>query len=414
MENYQQDFLQIIKSAIHHLPLRLTEAADYGKILALAREQNLLALVGEKLCESAEFRASAAYGKAIAATVGLVAGQVSRTETFLQLYRKFEKAGIRPLVMKGIICRELYGEFRDHRPSGDEDLLIRPGDFPALRQVMEENGMQMEREIVSEQELEMLQEITFEDRNAELHIEVHTNPMGIGTWIRRKMNRYFTDVFERACAVRIDNTEIWTMHPSDHLLFLVLHAFKHLMTGGIGIRQALDIYMFLEQYRTAIDWDYLRKALRETKAEKFFVDLLAIGNHFLGFEFEIDGEPDCPEILLEDMLENGVFGNETQAQRTAASMTAAAIREGKSYSKTGAVLRAIFPNRRILAAGYPVLVRKPWMLPVCWCIRWGRFLRHNRENGGGLARASVSASQKRIDILKSYGIIMTKNSQKKK
>ena len=194
MENYQQDFLQIIKSAIHHLPLRLTEAADYGKILALAREQNLLALVGEKLCESAEFRASAEYGKAIAATVGLVAGQVSRTETFLQLYRKFEKAGIRPLVMKGIICRELYGEFRDHRPSGDEDLLIRPGDFPALRRVMEENGMQMERKTVSERELEALQEITFEDEEAGLHIEVHTNPMGKETWIRRKMNRYFTDV----------------------------------------------------------------------------------------------------------------------------------------------------------------------------------------------------------------------------
>ena len=87
---------------------------------------------------------------------------------------------------------------------------------------------------------------------------------------------------------RIDNTEIWTMHPTDHLLFLILHAFKHLMTGGIGIRQALDIYLFLEQYRTAIDWDYLCEALRETKAEKFFLDLLTIGNRFLGFEFEID------------------------------------------------------------------------------------------------------------------------------
>ena len=27
---------KIIKSAVHHLPLRLTEAVDYGKILALA------------------------------------------------------------------------------------------------------------------------------------------------------------------------------------------------------------------------------------------------------------------------------------------------------------------------------------------------------------------------------------------
>ncbi len=164
---------------------------DYGEILKLASEQNLQALVCEKLCETREFTTSGEYARAAADTVGLVAGQSARTEAFLELYRKFEKAGLQLVIMKGIICRELYGKFRDHRPSGDEDILVRQEDFPAMRKVMEDSGYRMEMENVSDQELEVLQEITFNSAEAGLHIEVHLsciymdhlNGIDAGKWI---------------------------------------------------------------------------------------------------------------------------------------------------------------------------------------------------------------------------------------
>ena len=90
----------------------------------------------------------------------------------------------------------------------------------------------------------MLQEVTFDQPESGLHIEVHTNPIGKESGIRRHMNEYFKDVFTKKEAVEIDGTKIWTMDPTDHFLFLVLHAFKHLMSGGLGIRQALDICLF--------------------------------------------------------------------------------------------------------------------------------------------------------------------------
>ena len=58
MKGQQENFLAIVRSAIHDEPVKLTEPVDYGRILSLAREQNLLALVGEKLCESEDFRLS--------------------------------------------------------------------------------------------------------------------------------------------------------------------------------------------------------------------------------------------------------------------------------------------------------------------------------------------------------------------
>lgn len=53
----------------------------------------------------------------------------------------------------------------------------------------------------------------------------------------------------------------------------------------------------------------------------------------------------------------------------------------------------------------PEIIEKPWLLPVCWIRRWGRFLLHNKENGGGLAGESIRISQRRIDLLKKYGVI---------
>mgnify|MGYP002120156504 CR=1 FL=1 len=43
-------------------------------------------------------------------------------------------------MMKGLICRQLYGEYCDHRPSGDEDILIRKAEYKQVQQIPQEIG----------------------------------------------------------------------------------------------------------------------------------------------------------------------------------------------------------------------------------------------------------------------------------
>lgn len=49
--------------------------------------------------------------------------QTMRTNEFLELNKKLHAAGVRPLVVKGIICRNLYPQ-PDYRRFGDEDVLV--------------------------------------------------------------------------------------------------------------------------------------------------------------------------------------------------------------------------------------------------------------------------------------------------
>ena len=166
------------------------------------------------MCEYKDFITAPEYLKTIADTIGSVACQAARTASFLDLYQAFEDAGLAPIVMKGILCRVLYGKYQDHRPSSDEDILIRQEDFPLLCQVMASKGFTAENDTVTPQMLETLQEITFYDRQGGLHIEVHTNPMGHNTYVHQKMNTYFKDVFSKKFCVTIDGTKIWTMRPN--------------------------------------------------------------------------------------------------------------------------------------------------------------------------------------------------------
>ena len=405
MANEKENFLSVLRCAVHHLPVQLTAPVDYKEILSLAAEQNLQAVICEKLCESEDFRKSSLFNEAVSKTIGTVGGQASRTAAFLDLYRTITDAGIRPIVMKGIICRQLYGDLHDHRPSGDEDILIKKEDFGKLREVMESSGYQMERDVITDEELAAVQEVTFDNPGLGLHIEVHTNAIGLESGIRRQMNDYFKNVFENMIPMEIQGTQVWTMGHTDHFLYLVLHAFKHLLSGGIGIRQTLDILMYDMTYGREIDQDYIVRCLRESDAELFYNDILEIGKRYLGFAPEKTSVPNCPEELLDDMLSNGVFGNSTQALRTANSMTFAATQNRENYHLFGAIFRAIFPRREFMIASQPELVEKPWLLPVYWIKRFGRFLRHNKDNGGGLASESVKISRERIALLKKYRVL---------
>lgn len=256
--------------------------------------------------------------------------------------------------------------------------------------------------------------MTFDNADCGLHIEVHTNAIGLETGIRRQMNECFTNVFGKAIPVEIRGTTVWTMCYTDHFLFLVLHAFKHLMSEGLGIRQALDILMYQRRFGTEIDRDYVGTALQESDAELFFGDILEIGRKYLGIGSLWDLPVNCPDELLDEMLSNGLFGNTTQAMCTAASMTYAAADARGGYSTWKALLGALFPAREFMIAHDPELADRPWLLPVCWLKRFGRFLRHNRENDGGLAAESMAISRRRIELLKKYGVIAEKGKRNKR
>jgi hypothetical protein len=154
--------------------------------------------------------------------------------------------------------------------------------------------------------------------------------------------------------------------------------------------------------------DELYEILHDFKTDSFWVDIVHIGNLYLGFALPVLHEATCPGELLEDIILCGAFGNKTQAEETAAKATKLATGNYLKNKRSNTLLmiwNSIFPSRAYMVYQSPHLEEKPWLLPIEWMKRWKRFLKKNCNNDGNLAVESMKISQRRMKVLKKYDLV---------
>ena len=376
--------------------ISLIEPVDWNRLSEIARKQNILPLFFEVANSIESYTSTSVYAKDQLDTFAMVAAQIQRSSAFADAYEKIAQQGIYPIVMKGIICRHLYGEFGEHRPSGDEDILLEVKDFRKVQKILEKEGYVCDIPDVTEKQLTQLQEVSFRNLEQKLTLEVHTNIIGKENDERSRMNDFFQNVHEHGQMVRVYGTEFKTLEPTEALLFLILHAYKHFQNRGVGIRQAIDILLYYEEYKNRISMKYLKSALKACKAETFWGDILYIGNQYLGLTEEKPEVTCCPEELLQDMIHVGVFGKKEKTDHVAARVNLGA------QGKCSRVFRALFPSRIILIGGRPYLADKPWLLPVAWVERWIKFLRYAGKDVWKISHEILEKSSVRMEIIKKY------------
>ena len=125
MDTQISNFLKILRRIFDsQKELLLDEPVDWAFMSNTARKQNLLPLFFEAAFMLDDYQNSNVYEKDQLDTFTMVAAQIQRSNAFVEIYKKITAHGIFPIVMKGIVCRQLYGELAEYRPSGDEDILV--------------------------------------------------------------------------------------------------------------------------------------------------------------------------------------------------------------------------------------------------------------------------------------------------
>ena len=199
--------------------------------------------------------------------------QSRRTEEFLLLYRKLIEKGLTPVIVKGIICRNIYRE-PDYRGSGDEDFLIPREQFRRCHELFVENGM---KPLDPDRDPDTEGEVPYYMENGTLQVELHKELFASDSEAYGDFNKLFSGVYDRMITEEIGGVQVYTMCRTDHLLYLILHAFKHFLHSGFGIRQVCDIMLFAETYGTEINWEYMLDKCREVHADVFAASLFNIG-----------------------------------------------------------------------------------------------------------------------------------------
>ena len=394
----QDAFLTLLRAALGNGDaLPELDSAQWTELFSMAQAHKVLPLVFEPAYPMLQ-QTDPALAAAVKGQVRQqVIGQTLRTAEFLELYRALEEAGVTPLVVKGIVCRQLYPQ-PDHRPSSDEDVLIRAEQFGACHEVMTRMGMQTDAS-----DPETAYEVPYRKKGSPLYIELHKQlfPEGFGT--DAAFNDFFGDPFRLRTEISVQGQPVGTMHPSDHMTYLLFHAFKHFLHSGFGIRQICDMLLFAHHYSDCIDWERVRLSCRAVRAEKFAAAVFAIGVKHLGFA-PVGGWEEVRELpLLEDVLRAGVYGSADRSRQHSSTVTLEAVSAQRSAA--GGVLAAAFPSAKNLEGRYPWLKKQPYLLPVAWASRMAAYLRETRTRRDSSLADTLKIGQERIALLKQYDIL---------
>ena len=393
----ETQFLHIAKAAISGGDLP-AEKVDWPAVFALAGQQKLLPI----LFEAARATPAAGENAVLFAVtkqqvIGQVLNQTVRSAEFADLYRKLRSAGLHPIVVKGQLCSRLYPQ-TDHRISADDDLLIPDGEFMACHEQLLTNGLTTD---TPADELASADEVSYTKKGSLLYIELHRHLFDSSEDAHDDLNHFFTDINP------VETDGFLAMPPHEHLLYLILHAYKHFVRSGIGLRQFCDIGLWARAYHVEIDWQRLHEQCESVHAATFAAAAFCIAGDYLGIEFDLpapwDGSIDV-EPLLHDTLCGGVYGSNDLTRLHSSTVTLNAVKASRTGEKSS-VLSTVFPKREYLERRYPYLKKRPYLLPVAWMQRIAHYASEKQSGTDNSASGSIKLGKERIELMKRYGIM---------
>lgn len=393
----ETQFLHIAKAAVSGGALP-TENVDWPAVFALAGQQKLLPILFEAVRKMPAAEENVAlFAVTKQQVIAQVLHQTIRASEFAGLYQRLRAAGLHPIVVKGQLCSRLY-PLKDHRISADDDLLIPDGEFFACHEQLLANGLTTD---TPADELASADEVSYTKNGSPLYIELHRRLFDSSEDAHDELNHFF------ASLKPVETDSFLAMPPHEHLLYLILHAYKHFVRSGIGLRQFCDIGLWAREYHAEIDWRRLHEQCESVHAATFAAAAFRIARDYLGIDFDLPMPWDASidvEPLLHDTLCGGVYGSNDLTRLHSSTVTLNAVKASRAGEKSS-VLSTVFPKREYLERRYPYLKKRPYLLPVAWAQRLAHYASEKQSGADSSASGSIKLGKERIELMKRYGIM---------
>lgn len=402
MNESQILFLKALKHALNHDKLKdCTASSDVWKsVFHIAEQQNVLPLIYEAAHKCTHGEYISHIQKKVRHQVMI---QTQKTQEFLTVYQKLRENNLTPLVVKGLICRNCY-PVPDLRPSSDEDVLISSEQFDSFHQILLSSGL-----VTDCADLNSAYEVSYRSKGA-LYLELHKSLFPVSS-AYGQMNDLFKDAIQNKKEIMIEGTSVYTMNETDHLFYLIVHALKHFMHSGFGIRQVCDVSMFVNRYASDIDWKRFDILCDQVHGQNFAYAIFKIGMKYLTLD-----ETKLPELfrncnvdesfMLEDLLDSGIYGKSSLSRLHSSAMTLEAVLSDKQ-GKKGKInlMSSLFPDASVMQSRYAYVRKTKLLLPVAWIFRFIQYGKQTLTSRNNSALKSIQIGTQRIELLRKYKII---------
>lgn len=386
-------FLKAVAAGLgrHEAETVVLSPEEWEELMDLSIEQSLLPLVFEAVYRSMPVDLEQKYR---GISLAWIYKQMRDTRIFLDVYRHLTELAIWPMMIKGILCRDTY-PFPECRVSSDEDMYIGQAEYMPFHKAMLEMGFK-----APDPNFESDHEMCYERRG--LRIEGHWKLFPQKSRLWERLDVLTAEIRDRAQFIEIEGNKILMPEPTDHMIYLILHAMKHFALCGVGIRQICDIVQWDRKY--TVDWKRVKEVITPLGAASFAAAILDAGNRYFDMRIPEGWMPVDSADLIRDALESGSFGHSTKDRLHSASITSS---DGTGHTIIHNLIRTVFPPRKTLEINFPWAARSSLLLPAAWGARIIRYAGNVRKGASPLA--SVRIGIRRMKLMEKYGVFRTED-----
>lgn len=295
-----------------------------------------------------------------------------------EMERRFEEAGVKNQPMKGARLKFIYPS-PEMREMSDIDVLI---DADCMKQAAD---------ILKDMGYCLLQSIKHHDiyqKKPFMVIEAHR--VLYDKTVDGQQFRYFSGFSKVDLREGMNYT--YDFNREDYYIYMMAHMAKHFYSMGCGIRNLVDIYVYLEKFGAEMNREYLQDELKKCGILEFTEHMEKLAAIWLKGEKSTGFYED----LFQYMLDSGIYGKDENG-----IWNKFAEEKMRGKEATPSLLKRwyYFPPVSYMSEYYPWLEEHPWLLPVAWGIRFARGLFkkkgiHKREMLHDIGKDKVKTYQK--------------------
>lgn len=266
----------------------------------------------------------------------------AKQDFYIELIREeLNKRKIKHIFLKGSVLKKLYPS-PDMRQSSDIDILIDPDRAKDVKVFMEELGFKTVL-FGTDQDVYVLDGLV----NVEMH---RTMVPDHSKWYS------VTEEMRKRAVLKVGFE--YELTAEDFYLFTIIHIAKHVSEGGIGIKSALDVWVFLKHYEAALDKKIIKERLLQIGLVQFEENIRGL----CAYWFEGKEKNDIIDKLSAYIARSGWNGS-AEVQKAIHANAEVKVSKLKYWFKY------IFMSPGKLSKTFKVLRKHQFLVPFVWIYR---------------------------------------------
>ncbi|MBR1443327.1 MAG: nucleotidyltransferase family protein [Firmicutes bacterium] len=327
-------------------PFNPKEELNWNYIYSKSIDQNITGLLFTAINKlSDEYRPNtdlyAKWQKKMFETIAVTSRQYNE---FSRMTKTISETGIKIVVLKGGFMRRIYPT-PELRTMGDFDVLVKKSDLKKIANLFKSNGYEVNKAVFG---VEVKNEKAFWEIFYVLEEEFVIAPE------------------ENTLMIYDNSVSVDSFFIPKETLFLshmIVHTGKHYVEKGAGVRNLLDIALYISRYKQELDFDKISRLCAKQNYRKIHNYILSAVKQWYGVDLSDVQFDECDSTLfIEYTLLNGIFGKH-------GNVLLPQIAKPTDDSISG-FRKLFFPTAKALENRYKYLRKSPFLLPIAWVHRF--------------------------------------------